>query len=120
MPFTAFTGIAPSSSTPEGAPFRRSVSSVSPIFCVPIGRMKFWAASAVATSCAESPRACSAAGSMSICMKRALPPKGSGIAAPGTVTSRVRTTVMATSPSACSVMPLPESAICRMGTVEAL
>ena len=43
---------------------------------VPIGVSKFWAASALATSCADRPRACKAVGSMSICIWRDLPPNG--------------------------------------------
>ena len=49
-----------------------------------------------------------------------MPPKGKGIAAPGTVTSGVRTVLIARSASACSESPLPDSAIWMIGTVAAL
>ena len=49
-----------------------------------------------------------------------MPPNGNGIAAPCTVTSGVRTVLMARSNTACSDMPLPASAIWMIGTVEAL
>jgi len=59
-----------------------------PIFWVPIGVIRFCAASALATSCPDSPRACNADRLRSICTWRCLPPNGYGMAAPGTVTQR--------------------------------
>ena len=94
--------------------------STLPIFWVPAGVSRFCAASALATSLADSPRACMAAGSRSIWIWRNLPPNGHGMAAPGTVTSGVRTVLMARSNTACSVMPLADSASWMIGTVAAL
>jgi hypothetical protein len=104
----------------DGALLSCSVYSRLPTFCVPIGTMRFCAASAAATSCADSPRACIAATSRSICTWRCLPPYGKGIAAPCTVTSGGRTVLTPRSNSACSDSPLPDSASCRIGTVDAL
>ena len=42
------------------------------------------------------------------------------MAAPGTVTSGTRTVLIARSNTACSDMPLPDSAIWMIGTVAAL
>ncbi len=91
-----------------------------PIFWVPTGVIRFCAASALATSCPDRPRACSAVGLRSIWIWRSLPPNGYGIAAPGTVTSGVRNWLMAKSARFCSVRPSPDSASWRIGTVEAL
>ena len=52
--------------------------SKSPIFCVPTGVIRFCAASALATSWPDRPRACSACGLRSICIWRGLPPIGIG------------------------------------------
>ncbi len=91
-----------------------------PIFCVPTGVIRFCAASALATSWPDSPRACSAVELRSIWIWRCLPPNGYGIAAPGTVTSGVRSWLMPMSARFCSVSPSPDSATWMIGTVEAL
>ena len=96
------------------------VYSKLPIFCVPAGVIRFCAASALATSWPTGRAPACAAGSRSIWIWRNLPPNGYGIAAPGTVTSGVRTVLMARSNSVCSDMPLPDSASWMIGTVEAL
>ena len=51
---------------------------------------------------------------------RCLPPYGHGTAAPGTVTSWVAWKLAAKSINCCSDSPSPESASCRIGTLEAL
>jgi len=57
----------------NGELLRLIVYSKPPIFCVPTGVMRFCAASALATSWPERPRACSAFGSRSIWIWRCLP-----------------------------------------------
>ena len=91
-----------------------------PIFCVPAGVRMFCATSALATSLADRPRACMAAESRSIWICRNLPPNGNGMAAPGTVTSGVRTVLIARSNTAGSGMPWADIASWMIGTVAAL
>ena len=119
-PLAANTGRSASAAKSVGALLSWMAYSKLPIFCVPAGVSRFWAASALATSLADRPRDCMAAGSRSIWIWRNLPPNGNGMAAPGTVTSGVRTVLIAMSNTACSDMPLPASASWMIGTVEAL
>ena len=119
-PLAVNTGRSARPAKSTGALLSWMAYSKLPIFCVPAGVNRFWAASALATSLADRPRDCMAAGSRSIWIWRNLPPNGNGMAAPGTVTSGVRTVLMAMSNTACSDMPLPASAIWMIGTVEAL
>ncbi len=79
-----------SSATVTGLPLMSTSYSYGPIFDVPPGKIRFWALMALTTSSGDSPRACSAAMSRSTCTWRCLPPYGYGMAAPSTVTRRVR------------------------------
>jgi len=54
----------------------QQVVSKSPIFCVPIGVIRFCAAERVGDVWPPRPRACMALASRSICTSRVLPPKG--------------------------------------------
>ncbi len=94
-PFTVRIGSALSWSMVNGLLLRRMLYSKPPIFCVPAGMIWFCCASAVATSCADSPLACSACGSRSICTWRTLPPYGDGIATPATDSNCGRITLVA-------------------------
>ena len=59
-----------------GLPFRRTLYSVLPIFCVPAGMMSAWFAMVVLTSMGVRPWARKASGRRSICTWRVAPPKG--------------------------------------------
>jgi hypothetical protein len=117
---TTFTGRLFSSSIDPGALLRRTLYWNPPIFAKPAGLIWFCAAIARPTSCADKPFDCSACGSRSICTWRWRPPDGYGIAAPGTVTRPGRIWLTAVSNSLPSDSPTPDSASCRIGTVEAL
>ena len=58
----------------SGEPFMRTVYSVAPNLAVPAGRIRFCRLTALTTSAGDSPRACSAAVSMSTEISRCLPP----------------------------------------------
>ena len=74
LPPTTLIGSLARSLIADGALLSCSVYSRLSIFCVPIGTIRFCAASAAATSCADRPRACIAVGVRSICTRRCLPP----------------------------------------------
>ena len=72
------------------------------------------------TSAGASPLACSMRVLRSTMTWRCLPPNGHGIATPRIVTSWGRRKLTPRSKSCCSASPSPDSASCRIGTLEAL
>ncbi len=89
-PLRVDTGMALSPAMVSGEPFSARGYSIAPILAVPEGSVRFCVLTALTTSFGDSPLASSAAVSRSTEMTRVLPPKGNGIAALGTVTSRGR------------------------------
>ena len=77
-------GMSPISLTVVGLAFISTSLSSAPSFTVPPGSTRFCTVSALTTSTGERPRAVSLATSKSIITDFCLPPKGYGIAAPGT------------------------------------
>ena len=77
-PLTTLIGRSPSSSILSGELLSWMTYSKPPIFWVPTGVIRFCAASALATSWPDRPRACSACELRSICTWRCLPPIGIG------------------------------------------
>ena len=73
-PFEVLMGSLFNPSIVEGEPFKLTVYSVSPIFAVPPGRIKFCALMALITSEGVSPLDCRALVSKSTEMTRCLPP----------------------------------------------
>ena len=119
-PFTTLTGSCPNSDTRSGLLFIRNWYSRVPIFAVPLGRVRFWESRALLTSAGVRPCAWSACRSKSTLISLDFPPEGSGMEAPCTVASGIRTKLRPRSKRVSSGSVLLERASCRMGTEEAL
>ena len=109
-PPTVRTGILLSSAMLGGDEFSDTLNSVSPIFVVPAGSVRFCVVMALMMSEEVIPLASKACGSISTDTARTLPPYGNGMAIPGIVISCGRRILMAASNnsfSARTVLDIP-------------
>ncbi len=118
-PLRVLTGIALSWAMVPGVPLSATAYSEASIFCVPAGRIRFCALTALTMSVGVRPCASSFCVSRSTVICRLLPPYGNGTAMPGTVISLGRRKFSAASLSSCSDSVLLDSPSCRIGMLEA-
>src|SRR4051812_50218076 len=101
-PFMVRTGRSFRPWIASGDAFMRTVYSVSPIFAVPEGRIRFCVLTAFTTSAGEKTRAGGSGKSRAGQGKRDLPPVGKGVGDPGGDTTLAGVVVKTGSYSRCS------------------